>query len=171
MQATDGELLLAHSPDHIAEVEGGFDPEAGPAVGDIYFSAGTAHAARTAAGCTIGVRACLATLFFLGSPVYALVEFAGPSSCHRLHGHGGACGTPASCTTQSKCCASKTSRCASGYGHRTLCWRSGPLTRRAAGVAGGAVGDGGGGAALRAGGGSAARPPRRVQCVIPHPCK
>lgn len=56
-QATDEELLAAHSADHIVAVDGGYDPEAGPAIGDIYYSQGTAHAARVAAGSTVEVRA------------------------------------------------------------------------------------------------------------------
>ena len=55
LQATDAELRLAHTAEHIAAVEAGYDPEAEPPVGDIYYSAGTAVAARTAAGSTIAV--------------------------------------------------------------------------------------------------------------------
>jgi acetoin utilization deacetylase AcuC-like enzyme len=54
-QATDAELRLAHTAEHIAAVEAGYNPEAEPPVGDIYYSAGTATAARTAAGSTIAV--------------------------------------------------------------------------------------------------------------------
>ena len=55
LQATDAELRLAHTAEHIAAVEAGYDPEAEPPIGDIYYSAGTAAAARTAAGSTIAV--------------------------------------------------------------------------------------------------------------------
>ncbi len=54
-QATDSELRLAHSEEHIAYIE-----TSGPedwACGDNFFSEATPVAARTATGCTVQVRA------------------------------------------------------------------------------------------------------------------
>lgn len=42
--------------EHIASVDGGYNPDAGDAIGDMYHSEGTAAAARTAAGSTIEVN-------------------------------------------------------------------------------------------------------------------
>lgn len=57
--ATHEELVRVHTEEHISEMEGAFDPD-GPEIqvppaklGDIYFSAGTAKAARLAAGSVI----------------------------------------------------------------------------------------------------------------------
>lgn len=43
--------------EHVASVDNGYDPEAGEPIGDMYYSEGTAMAARTAAGSTIEVPA------------------------------------------------------------------------------------------------------------------
>ena len=55
-QATDDELRLAHSADHVAYVDGPPGPDDW-VVGDNYFSEATPVAARTAAGCTVQVGA------------------------------------------------------------------------------------------------------------------
>lgn len=52
-QATDEELTAGHTMEHVASVDSGYDPEAGEPIGDMYYSEGTAMAARTAAGSTI----------------------------------------------------------------------------------------------------------------------
>ncbi len=55
-QATDDELRLAHSADHIAYVDGPPGPDDW-VMGDNFFSEATPVAARTAAGCTVQARA------------------------------------------------------------------------------------------------------------------
>lgn len=55
LQASDAELRLAHSQEHIAYVDG--PPEEDEWVyGDNFYSEATPVAARTAAGCTVQVR-------------------------------------------------------------------------------------------------------------------
>ena len=55
LQASDAELRLAHSQEHIAYVDG--PPEEDEWVyGDNFFSEATPAAARTAAGCTVQAR-------------------------------------------------------------------------------------------------------------------
>ncbi len=54
MQATDEELVLAHTEAHVRHIDG---PPKGDEwqIGDNYYSAATPLAARTAAGCTVQV--------------------------------------------------------------------------------------------------------------------
>lgn len=58
-QAKDAELEAVHSREHVESVDLGFQRHPGPeasSFGDIYYSKGTATAARLAAGCTVAVR-------------------------------------------------------------------------------------------------------------------
>ena len=55
LQASDAELRLAHSVEHIAFVDGPPGPDDW-VYGDNFFSEATPVAARTAAGCTVQVR-------------------------------------------------------------------------------------------------------------------